>query len=64
MSFSTKLFFVIGLLCLQQQVQSQIWSDNLMKYWYYRDRLEYFVMPVNQPLIHFNNSFYTWSFVR
>ncbi len=47
MNFTNKLLFVVVvvLLCFQQQAQPQIWSDNLMKYWYYRDRLEYFVMP-------------------
>jgi len=49
MSLKNKLLIVIVLLCLQQQAQSQVWSDNLMKYWYYRDRLEYFVMPGTLP---------------
>lgn len=33
---------------LSLKAQSQAWSDNLMKYWCYRDRLEYFVMPGNE----------------
>jgi hypothetical protein len=47
MKLTNKLFLVLilTLLSFQSKAQSQIWSDNLMKYWYYRDRLEYFVMP-------------------
>ena len=54
MNFTTKLLFAMVLLCLQQQAQSQVWSDNLLKYWYYRDRLEYFVMPGNEAGIGFS----------
>jgi len=43
-------FVVFLLLCsLLNEASAQNWSDNLMKYWYYRDRLEYFVMPGTKP---------------
>jgi len=51
-SLNTRILTGLIFLCfsfVNTTVQSQVWSDNLMKYWYYRDRLEYFVMPGTEP---------------
>jgi len=44
---SILLFIIIILLSFNGQAQSN--SINLMKYWYYRDRLKYFVVPGSGP---------------
>ena len=43
-------FIVIIIVCINNKVYSQVYNDNLKKYWFYRNNLKYFVVNGNPSI--------------